>query len=244
MYSIALCDDETAELDKTEVMLNAYREKHSGYDFVIERFESAGELLHMVGEKNYVPDLLLMDIYMPEKLGTTAARELRSMGSEGRIVFMTTSTDHALEAFGVDASQYLIKPVSKEKMFSVLDRVLERMDEERKKYLLLRIDGRFKRVALNDIVYCEAQGNCQCLNLSDGTQAVLRMTMTKIYEMLSPYPEFVKVGVAYIVNLTHVDSLNAQEMYTDIGKSIHLPRGSYASLREQYFHYYCEEEVL
>lgn len=244
MYSIALCDDETAELDKTEIMLNAYQEKHSGCDFVIERFESAGELLHMVGEKNYVPDLLLMDIYMPEKLGTTAARELRSMGSEGRIIFLTTSTDHALEAFDVDASQYLVKPVPQEKLFSVLDRVLDRVEEERKKYLLLRIDGKLKRVALSEIVYCEAQGNCQCLNLADGAQAVLRMTMTKIYEMLSPYPEFVKVGVAYIANLTHVDSLNAQEMCMDTGKCIHLPRGSYQPLREQYFHYYCEEDTL
>lgn len=68
------------------------------------------------------------------------------------------------------------------------------------------------------------------------------MTMSEIYEMLSRYPEFVRVGIAYIVNLEHVDNLNAREVQMDNGKKIYLPRGSYQPLRERYFGYYCGEE--
>ena len=50
-----------------------------------------------------------------------------------------------------------------------------------------------------------------------------------------------KVGAAYIVNLQHVDSLNSQSICLDTGRSIYLPRGSYQSLREQYFQYYFED---
>jgi hypothetical protein len=58
--------------------------------------------------------------------------------------------------------------------------------------------------------------------------------------MLSRYQEFARVGVAYIVNLEYVDSLNAQDICLNTGKKIHLPRGAYKVLKEQYFKFYCE----
>lgn len=240
MYQIALCDDELAELAKTEKMLNNYQEQHTEMDFKIQSFQSADKLLCAVREEHYTPDLLLLDIYMPEKIGITAAQELRSMGSRGRIVFLTTSKEHALDAFSVEASQYLVKPVSEEKLFLVLNKLFEDMEKEHTKYLLLKTDGKIHRIAINEIVYCEAQKKKQCLQLADGTQALLHMTMKNIWEMLSCYDEFVRVGISYIINLEHLKSLNSQEMKLDNGDTLFLPRGSYQSLREKYFQYYCE----
>lgn len=241
MYQVALCDDEAVELIKTEQMLRHYEEKHPETAFAIKCFESADSLLSRVRSALYEPDFILMDIYMPEKLGTEAAHELRKMGNKCRIIFLTTSREHALEAFCVEASQYLVKPVSEEMLFPVLDKVIETMEEMRKKYLLLRVEGRTQRVAVGDIVCCEAQGKMQRLYLADGTQYELRRTMAEIYEMLACYREFSRVGVAYIVNLEHVDSLNARELQMDNGKKIYLPRGSYQPLRDRYFGYYCED---
>lgn len=76
----------------------------------------------------------------------------------------------------------------------------------------------------------------------NGSQSLLHMTITEIFAMLSDYQEFVKVGAAYIINLEHVESLNAQDVYMDNGKKIYLPRGAYRPLRQQYFQYYCEED--
>lgn len=239
MYFIALCDDEIRELDKTENMLRAYMEC-TGCNYTLERFSSADELLWAVREREYMPDLLLMDIYLPGKSGMEASRELRKMGVGCRIIFLTTSVEHALEAFRVDAAQYLVKPVREKEMASALDRIFEHMEKEQKKYLLLKIESRMCRVALRDIVFCEAQKKCQCMYLSDGTQLMLRMTMARIYEMLSAYPEFSKAGISYIVNMEHIESLSAQEMHMDNGKKIYLPRGSYQILRKNYFSYYCE----
>lgn len=242
MYRIAICDDEAAELDKTERMLSRYGGSHPKIDFVVDRFESVDELLYLAGEKGYMPDLLLMDIYMPEKLGTEAARELRCMGNESRIIFLTISKEHALDAFGVNAAQYLVKPVEESVLFSVLDRFLKEVEEERRKFILLRVNGRIQRISLNDIVYCEAQGKIQSLCLSDGTVHKLRMTITEIFELLCVYTEFVRVGVAYIMNLAYVENINGQEVCLCGGKRIYLPRGAYRGLKERYFRYYCEGE--
>ncbi len=240
MYLVALCDNEAADLNKTEQLLNLYEKERPGTSFLIERFESANELICKVREKNYTPDFVLMDIYMPEKTGIEAARELRAMGSNCKIIFLTVSKEHALDAFGVDAAQYLIKPVNREVFFQMLNRFVEKVDQERKKYFLLRIDGKVKRVMLNEILYCEAQGKFQYLYFINGEQSILRVTMTELYEMLSKYSQFVRVGISYIVNLEHIDSINAREIFMEGGKKIHLPRGAYKSLKEQYFQYYCE----
>ena len=80
MYLVAICDDEEAGLEKTEQMLKDYERKFSQVDFSIERFESADELIYAVRERDYAPDLILMDIYMPEKMGIDAAKDLRKMG--------------------------------------------------------------------------------------------------------------------------------------------------------------------
>lgn len=243
MYQIALCDDERVELDKTEMMLRNYQKKHMEYEFVIKRFESAAHLLNWISDRDDMPDLLFLDIYMPEKLGTEVAKELRKMGSVSRIIFLTTSVDHALEAFRVEAVQYLVKPVLEMDLFLLLDKFFGEIEKERKNYLLLRIDGKICRVALQDIVYCEAQKKYQYLYLTDGTRSLLRLTMTEIYRMVSGCSAFVKVGASYIVNLEHIGSLNAQELCLDNGERLYLPRGAYQPLKEQYFQYYCQEGI-
>lgn len=240
MYFIALCDDEMSELDKTERVLGSYGQKHPELDYKIERFMSAEELLYLIRERGYMPDLIIMDIYMPDMLGIDAAKELRDMGNRCKILFLTRSKEHALDAFGVEAVQYLVKPVSESGIFSVLDKLIQEAAEACRKYILLRIEGRIRRVAVDDIVSCEAQGKMQRLYFTDGTQCELRMTMAQLWEQLSPYCEFIRAGAAYIINMEHIDNLKKQELLMDNGRRIYPPRGSYQNLRERYFEYFCE----
>lgn len=239
MYLIVICDDMELEIEKTEQIIDHYKLLHPELDLVVESFESAEELLYMVTEENYEPDLIFLDIYMSGLSGTEAARKLRAIGNKSEIVFLTTSTEHALEAFGVDAAQYLVKPVTEEMVFRILERFLANEREARKRFLILRVEGRIRRVAVSEIIYCEAQGKTQCLYLADSEQLILRKTMAEICGMLSPYPEFVRVGAAYIINLEYIDNLNALDICLATGKKLYLPRGAYKSLKEQYFQYYC-----
>ncbi len=248
MYLVALCDDEQAELEKAKNLLGDYESrKNLDPTFETRCFKNADELLYVVRRKIYMPDVIFMDIYMPDKeknscpMGIDAAKELRSLGYKGKIIFLTTSREFALDAFDVDALQYIVKPISKDRLFLLLDNLRRDIDAERRKFILLYIEGNHVRVALNDIVYCEAQGKRQCLYLADGTSCLLRMTMTDLYEQFLPYHEFVKVGASLIVNLEYIDSLNAKEIYMHNGVKIYLPRGSFKSLREQYFGYYCRD---
>ena len=237
MYRIALCDDEQAEVMKTQGMLSNYKRLHPEVDFDVETFENAeGLLLRM--QSRYAPDLIIMDIYMQGKTGIEAARELREMGNKSRIIFLTTSEQHAVEAFRVEAAQYLVKPVSQEELFSMLDKQLEILNEERQKYVAVQVDNRTLRVMVYEIVYCEAQGKRQFLHLTDGTQLCVHMSMTGLEELFQPYEEIVRIGKWYIINMDHVEGLDSQAVQMDNGLKLYLPRGAYQSLRKQYITYY------
>lgn len=80
MYRIALCDDEEVELDKTEQMLNCYEREHAEIEFIIERFLNANNLLDRIRKKNYKPDFIFMDIYMPEKSGNGCSEGIARYG--------------------------------------------------------------------------------------------------------------------------------------------------------------------
>ncbi len=241
MFQIAICDDEIEQLHIAEEMLTQYLENHPEADFRVDRFDNADALLDLIADEAYLPDLILMDIYMPDKPGIEAAKELRQMGNHCRLVFLTTSREHALDAFEVEASQYLVKPLVEEKLFPLLDRLLTEIREERKRYVLLRIDSAVQRVAVDDIIYCEAQGKFQYLHLADGSQCMLRVTMGKLEELLNPYEEFMRVGVAFLINMEHIECISKQEIRMDTGKKIYPPRNAYQAVRDRYFAYYCGE---
>lgn len=242
MYLTAVCDDEREELDKLEAVLKAYGSLYTETGLMVKRFEKAEELLESIRKEECVPDLILMDIYLPDKLGTDAARELRQMGKETRIVFLTVSRDHALEAFRVNAAQYLVKPVLKEELYPLLDRLFREIEEEKKKYLLFRTGGKVCRVVVDEIVYCEAQRKSQRVYLADGTWLLLHMTMAALFDRLSVFPGFVRAGAAYVVNLRYIENINYRQITLEGGRVLYLPRGSYKVLREKYFQYYCDEE--
>lgn len=81
----------------------------------------------------------LLNTYVKESIkgfsdyvGMEAAKELRDMGNRANLIFLTTSREYALEAFDVDASQYLLKPVTEKRLSDALDRFMESAEAEQK----------------------------------------------------------------------------------------------------------------
>lgn len=239
MYQIALCDDETTELHTLEQMLRSYR-GHSIKDTLsVRSFESADALFFAIEQETYAPDLIFLDIYMPELSGLEAAEKLSGMELPCLIIFLTSSTsnDHALEAYNLNVFHYLVKPVSEEALFSTLDRALARSKKNMARYLLFQTENQIHRIMVDDIVYCEAQRKRQCVYLKNGEQLILHTSMTRLCEMLAAHQEFIKVGISYIINLKHIERLGTQVLQLTNGKEIYLPRGSYKPLSDWYFNH-------
>ena len=152
MISIAICDDEIQERERAQRFLTRYIQKHPQYEVSIVSFSAPFDLLSYVAKHGGF-NILLLDIYMAGMLGTEAARELQQLGDTGEIIFLTTSRDHAIEAFEVDAAQYLIKPYAEANIFAALDRVMQRINRERRVTVTLKTSEGITRIAIRDVVF-------------------------------------------------------------------------------------------
>ena len=136
-YRIAILDDDADALRRTEEMLSAYSAARPAYELETVCFTQTGAVMESVYQTGsdgwWAFDILLMDIYLPDGNGMNCARTLRENGYEGIIIFQSSSAEHAIEAYQVDAIQYLLKPVSQERFFAAMDRAAEELPKCRKK---------------------------------------------------------------------------------------------------------------
>lgn len=241
MYRIALCDDVESELDRVEELLVEYEREKANQKYRIERYESAEALLAVIEEQQEMPDILLLDIFMSGKTGLEAAEEMRKRGVKAPLIFLTTSSEYALEAYEVDALQYMVKPVEKEKLFHAMDIAFQSLQKERDDFILIKVAGGSRQINLNAIVYCETQKNYQVLHLTDRDLKV-RMTGGELYGMLERFPQFCRCGSSFILNLGHIIAVDREEISMDDGSRIYVPRNKAAEFRKIYFSYYFEME--
>ena len=241
MYLIALCDDEKRELDNIEIFLGAYRKSKESLHYKVQRFENAEELLYQVREKKYKPDILILDIFMSGKNGIEAAADLRKIGCNIPIVFLTTSTEYALRAFEVDAIQYILKPMDKERFFHAMDIAFRQVQKIKDSQIVVIVAGGLRRISSDDIIYCESQKNYQLIHLLNEEYKV-RITNKELWGLLEAFPQFGRCGSPYILNMKHIVSIERDEISLSNGNTIYIPQKKAAEFRKEYFSYYFDEE--
>ena len=236
MLKIAVCDDEQTYLDKTRAMLEQYAAEHD-VEITAEAFLNPSALLDSMeaGERH---DIYLLDIYMPGVSGMSVATDLRSKGVRSPIIFLTSSTEHAVEAFGVDATHYLLKPYTRQNFFAAMDKAMQSISAHAKEGVVLKIGGEYQNVLIAHILYCEAAGNYQRLWMKDGSELLVRMTASELYDLLESFGCFHRCGRAYILNLNHVKKVTANSAVLKTGVELPLPHSAVAPLRSAFFNHF------
>jgi DNA-binding LytR/AlgR family response regulator len=243
MISIAICDDEMQELERAHNFLARYIQEHPQYEITIHSFSAPLELLSYVAEHGGF-DIMLLDIYMAGMLGTDAARELRNLGDDGEIIFLTTSRDHALDAFEVNAVQYLVKPYVELQIFAALDKVIKRQNVERREMITLKTSEGITRIALRNVVFTETgRNNYQIIHTIQGKKLEVRMTASELFELLSQNKFFVRCGVSINLNLKYIRQISKDAISFDTGEHLAYPYRSYQKLKEAFlrFQMFTEE---
>jgi DNA-binding LytR/AlgR family response regulator len=184
-------------------------------------------------------DVLLLDIYMPGILGTDAARELRDMGDNCQIIFMTTSRDHAIDAFSVDAAQYLVKPYTEKEFFSALEKVMHKLTKKDEVYITVKSAEGISRVGLNKLVYAETESHIQKLYMLDGRVIKVRKSSTELFELLDGDLRFYKCGSTYIINMDYIVELLSMSVVFSTGAKIPILSRKRAEFKKLYMDYIC-----
>lgn len=239
LLRIAICDDMPRELERAGDLLAKYAREHIPVEIKIQSFSSPLELLTHAAEKGGF-DMLLLDIYMPGIMGTEAARELRDMGDQCQIIFLTTSRDHAVDAFSLDAAHYLVKPYSENEFFAALEKVMDKVAMKKEASVTLKSTDGIRRIDLSRLIYSETDSHVQKIYLSDGSIIRVRKTSIELFQLLEAEPRFYKCGSTYIVNMDYIVELTSRNVVFSTGAKIPMLSRIFADFKGRYMDYSCD----
>ncbi len=225
---IAICDDQLEERKKIVSLLQEYS-LTKGKPFVYEVVENGFVLLDSI-ENGQVYDLIILDIIMPVMTGIETAREIRKCDADVKIVFLTSSTEFAVDSYAVSAYYYLLKPVNRSIFFDIMEKAFHNRDEQNEAGIIVNDSGTVKRILLAELVYCEITQRIVSFYLYDGTIIHSKGTLSGLEQDILRHANFVKPHRSYLVNLRHVSEIKINEILTDTGKKIPLARGRHGEI--------------
>jgi two-component system LytT family response regulator len=204
------------------------------------RFEIAGErgdgLSALDACAELAPDVVLLDVQMPELTGVEVANQLRHAEKRPAVVFVTAYDEHAVRAFELDAIDYVLKPFDEARVRAALDRVVRRLtsedsasatqrDERDERILaaltaiagrgatpvrfVATVGGRLRVIDAAAVDWIEAADNYVRLHMSSGS-VLVRETMKSVEGRLDP-EEFARVHRSQIVRLSRIKELQPLE---------------------------------
>lgn len=151
MLRIALCDDEENARDALRIQLEKLMDESE--DEIVYEFSNGRTCVNWLTAHPGEVDLLFLDVEMGKENGMDAAKKIRTVNRNLLIVFVTGYTDYVFDGYQVNALDYLVKPVSPEKLKEVLLRVKELLTPPADRFFILKnADGAY-RLPWNDILY-------------------------------------------------------------------------------------------
>ena len=222
-YRVAIVDDSSVDAAFVEEILNTWA-KTQQVVVQPERFPSAEKFLFRYADDK-AWDILLLDIEMGAMDGVTMAKKVRTHNEAVQIVFITGYSDYIAEGYEVAALHYLMKPVNKDKLFSVLDRALEKRKQE-ERCLNLESAGEMVRIPFYEIRYLDVRQNYVTIHAKQ--DYTVKRTLGDFEKELDD--RFCRVGRSMILNLKYIQRVTKTEVRLSNGTVLPLPRGAYEPL--------------
>lgn len=203
MLKAIAIDDEPMALE----VIKAHAKKVTFLDLK-ETFVSAMEALDFL-KKNEC-DLVFLDINMPDISGLDFSQLLPKNTA---VIFTTAYSQYAVDAFNINALDYLLKPIDFARFMKSCQKAYESINEEAPKipYLFVKDGYDLVRISIENLLFVESEGNYLTFKESD-KKTVTRMTMTEAIEML-PKNDFFRVHKSYVINLNHVKKIERHQVW-------------------------------
>ncbi len=231
MLKIIACDDDVAFLDRLHRMIDRWSTE-TGTAVDVALVTRGEDLLARHAASR--ADIILLDMIMPLVNGMDTARELRQADTAVRLVFLTSSPEFALESYEVRAFDYLLKPVTYERLAQLLDE-LSSMRPPATDELVIKTSFGYHALRLSDIEYAEARNKHVVFHLRDGRDIEALESFRSVEDRLEQNATFFKCHRSYQVNLRNIDHFDRTDIVMRSGACIPLSRSCKQGFQDAYF---------
>lgn len=233
--NIILCDDNNIQLEIMSGYISEYYGERE--NIFIKSYERADIINNSINE--FMIDVAFLDIEMEGMSGINLGKAIRKEYPEAIIIFITGFKEHAITAFSIRALDYLIKPVRKEKIISLLDEIDELYKLKRKensasnnvKYFSFKRNRKLLKIPYDEIVAFEKIDRKIRLFSLSGVYEFVGTLKTLIDEIEMQH--FFQCHQSYIVNRRFVKEFSNPEIIVpEIGLKIPVNRSSKLAIKE------------
>lgn len=157
-------------------------------------------------------DLVLLDINMPKLSGIGL---IKSLPNPPLVIFVTAYPEFAVDGFELDAVDYLLKPVSFERFMKAINRVSEKLQNERQTetspdHILVKADKKMFRLDYNEITYIEAQGDY--IKIYTDNRTLMVYGSLSGFEQKLPSDRFLRIHKSFVVSLSKIEYIEGNQI--------------------------------
>ena len=224
--NILVCDDIKEEADKLATLI-----AKSGFEAQTVVFTCPSQALDYFRSNTNI-DACFLDIVMPKMNGIKLAEKLRESNFADDIVFLTTSNDFASQSYQVQAFDYLLKPLTSEKVNNIMGKLKKSQENADKARLSIETQEVTRFIPFRDISHVEVVNHTVYIKLLDKSIIKIHTTFGKIEEQLLADSRFAKCHRSYIVNLSEIMTMENHELTMKNGYKIPISR-SYSQVKDK-----------
>lgn len=207
MLRIAICDDETNARDALRFQLEKILIEDA--EEIVYEFSSGTNAASWLANHPGEIDLLFLDVEMKGLNGMETAEKIRTFDEQIMIVFVTGYSDYVFDGYHVGALDYLVKPVSEEKLRQLIGRARTKSaQEESHTFSLKNMDGTW-RFRFSDILYFYSDRRKVILVTAKGEYSFYAR-LDEVERKLAP--DFIRVHQRYLINPANVDYLGSESI--------------------------------
>ncbi|WP_086314110.1 hypothetical protein A5821_001683 [Enterococcus sp. 7F3_DIV0205] len=199
---IAICEDNQQERKRLKEFILRYSEEKN----LLVNIDEYTDGIELIDNYNKLFDIVYLDIEMAMMDGMSAAEKLRKHDENVMIVFVTNYVQYAIRGYSVNASDFLLKPLTYFSFEEHFKKVMYQFEKKKEVFISVKTNNEMKRIDVDQILFVESQGHYLYLNLKADIFTILD-TMKNMEKRLSD-KGFFRCNNGYIVNLKYVRSVD------------------------------------
>lgn len=238
MLQIAICDDNEVELTQIIQIVEAFKTSHiSRHNIQYETFLNGLDLLIAATENDIHYDIIILDIVMPLMTGLEVAAEIRKKNTISKIVFLTTSSEFALDSYKVNAYYYFLKPIKKEGLIPLLEKACADIADKKEHEIIVKCKTCLTKVFLHNIEYTEVLARTVYFHLTSGEVLETLGTLSQLENSLLSDKRFIKPHRSYIVNMDCINHITDKDVITFSNKLVPISRKLNKNIKQAFIDY-------